>query len=267
MLNVTLVGLGAIGSSIMQGLANRNDIRFTAVVVPAGRVSVPRPVLDCLPYQSTVVGRLADAPPADLVVECAGHRAIENHVLPALAAGMPCVITSIGALAEPGLAQRLDAAARAGNTRLELLSGAIGAIDALAAARLGGLDEVIYTGRKPPMAWAGTPAQQVCDLDRLTEARVIFEGNARDAATAYPRNANVAATLALAGVGFEETRVRLVADPGAPGNVHHVRARGAFGEFEITLKGKPLATNPRTSSLTVYSAMRAIVNRAAAIAI
>lgn len=267
MLNITLVGLGAIGSAIVQGLAHRDDIRFTGIIVPADHADAPRPALSSLPYEPAVVGCFADAPPADLLVECAGHRAIEAHVLPALAAGVPCVMTSIGALAVPGLAQRLEAAARAGNTRLELLSGAMGAIDALAAARLGGLDEVVYTGRKPPMAWLGTPAQQVCDLEGLTQATVIFEGNARDAAMAYPRNANVAATLALAGVGFEQTRVRLVADPDARGNVHHVRARGAFGEFEITLNGKPLATNPRTSALTVYSAMRAIVNQVGGIAI
>lgn len=267
MLNVTLIGLGAIGSAVVQGLAHRNDIRFTAVIVSADHVTSPRPVLSSLPYQPAVVGCFADAPLADLVVECAGHRAIEDHVLPALSAGIPCVVTSIGALATPGLAERLEAAARKGSTRLELLSGAIGAIDALSAARFGGLDEVVYTGRKPPMAWLGTPAQQVCDLESLAEATVIFEGNAREAAGRYPKNANVAATLALAGVGFEQTRVRLIADPGASGNVHHVRARGAFGEFEITLNGRPLATNPRTSALTAYSAMRAIVNRAAAIAI
>jgi aspartate dehydrogenase len=267
MLNVTLIGLGAIGSAIVQGLAHRHDIRIIAVIVPASRVDVPRPVLDCLSYVPVLAGQFTDTPPADLVVECAGHRAIEAHVLPALSAGVPCVVTSVGALATPGLPERLDAAARKGNTRLELLSGAIGAIDALAAARLGGLDEVTYTGRKPPAAWLGTPAQQACDLEKLTKAVVIFEGSARDAAIAYPRNANVAATVALAGVGFEQTRVRLIADPGASGNVHHVQACGAFGEFEITLTGRPLAANPRTSALTVYSAMRAIVNRAGGIVI
>src|SRR5690606_34285487 len=184
-----------------------------------GRVDVPRPALDCLSYRPVITDNFADAPPADLVVECAGHRAIEDHVLPALAAGYPCVVTSVGALAVPGTPERLEAAARAGGSRLELLAGAMGAIDALAAARLGGLDEVVYTGSKPPEAWKDTPAQQVCDLDGLADAAVIFDGNARDAARAYPRNANVAATLALAGLGLEKTRVRLIADPRASGNV------------------------------------------------
>ena len=67
-----------------------------------------------------------------------------------------------------GLAEKLEAAAVAGGTQVQLIAGAIGAIDALAAARIGGLDAVRYTGRKPPHAWKGTPAEQGRDLDALT---------------------------------------------------------------------------------------------------
>lgn len=261
-LRIALVGCGAIGSAVLELLADDAALQVAAVVVPeegldAARRAAPR-------------AQAASAVPAegiDLVVETAGHAAIEQHVLPALARGVPCVVASVGALSAPGLAERLEAAARAGRTQVQLIAGAIGAIDALAAARIGGLGRVRYTGRKPPEAWRGTPAEEGRDLGALAEATVIFEGSAREAALRYPKNANVAATVSLAGLGLDRTTVRLIADPAVAENVHTVEAEGAFGHFELTMRNKPLAANPKTSALTVYSAVRALRNRVAALAI
>jgi aspartate dehydrogenase len=267
MLKIALIGCGAIGSSVLELLHGDADITVHSVVVPRVTDAVAATVKRWAPTAQLVaaVGQGADAP--DLVVECAGHSAIGDHVVPALKRGVPCVVASVGALSEDGMFAALEAAAREGNTQVQLLSGAIGGIDALAAARLGGLDAVVYTGRKPPGAWKGTPGEAVCDLDSLTQAHKIFAGSAAQAAQLYPKNANVAATLALAGMGLDATQVELYADPGVTENVHHVLARGAFGSFELTMRGKPLAANPKTSALTVYSAVRAIHNRAHAVAI
>ena len=265
MMAVTLIGFGAIGRSLAERAVALGGLGVTSVVVRNARVTGVQMQLDQLGLKA----RAVDVVPVEtsLVLECAGHEALHAHVLPALSRGIECAVLSVGALSESGLPEKLEAAARSGNTRLTLLSGAIGGIDALAAARLAGLNEVIYTGRKPPQGWKGSPAEAVVNLDTPAIATPIFEGSARDAARLYPKNANVAATLSLAGVGLDATRVRLIADPGATENIHEVEARGAFGEMRLTMRGKPLADNPKTSALTVLSALRFLVNRCGALAI
>ncbi|MBV8667090.1 MAG: aspartate dehydrogenase [Burkholderiaceae bacterium] len=268
MLHVSMIGCGAIGAGVMELLRSDPEVVFDLVIVPQDALASAGDMVRALAPHARVATRLVDdVRRPDLLIECAGHRAIEEHILPALERGIACLVVSVGALSEPGLAERLEQAAHKGKTQVQLLSGAIGAIDALAAARIGGLDSVVYTGRKPPQAWKDTPAERTVDLDALVSATVIFEGSARDAARLFPKNANVAATLSLAGLGLDQTQVRLLADPEVTENVHHVEAKGAFGNFELTMRGKPLAANPKTSALTVYSVVRALNNRAHALSI
>jgi aspartate dehydrogenase len=270
MKRIALIGCGAIARAVMDLLLeNAGDLHVTQVLVPEAGLAEAREACARSAPEARIASTLAvdAAARPDLLVECAGHSAVQEHVLPALRAGIPAVVASVGALHEGEALAQLAAAAEQGGTRVTLVSGAIGGIDALAAARLGGLDEVTYTGRKPPLAWLGTPAEKVCDLRALTEPRVIFEGSARDAARLYPKNANVAATVSLAGLGFDATRATLVADPVVTRNVHRIVACGAFGRMDLVLENEPLAANPKTSALTVYSIVRAIHNAAGTIAL
>jgi aspartate dehydrogenase len=270
MLNVTLIGYGAIGQSICQRLQVSRRLRISHVVVRPERVQSVQAALNSLAQShGTAQPALAvEAVPSDarLALECAGHEAVTHHVLQALARGVECAVLSVGALAEAGLPERLAAAAEQGKTQVHLLSGAIGCIEALAAARLAGLTEVTYTGRKPPSSWepvANQHLEEKASIARVfnQEFAIILEATAREAARQYPKNANVAATVALAGLGLDATRVRLLSDPAVSENIHEIHAKGAFGEFKLEMRGKPLADNPKTSALTVLSALRFLNNR------
>ncbi len=267
--HVAIIGFGAIAQdliSILEGAEGGPPDRVT-VLVRQGREDETRAALTDrhVDVTSDVEALLAARP--DVVVECAGHGAVRDHGALILSRGVDLVVASVGALSDRDLAASLEAAAREGEAQCVVPAGAIGGIDALGAARLSGLQSVIYTGRKPPLAWAGTPAEDVADLANLSEPCVFFEGSARGAAQGFPKNANVAATLALAGLGMDATRVRLIADPATQENVHEFEVTSAALDFSVRLVGKPSPLNPKTSRSTVYSIARAVLNRSAAIAI
>ncbi|HEY1844120.1 MAG TPA: aspartate dehydrogenase [Buttiauxella sp.] len=189
----------------------------------------------------------------DLVLECASQQAVAEYGAGILHRGWHLAVISTGALADSELEKRL---ATAGG-KLTLLSGAVAGIDGLAAAKEGGLERVTYRSRKSPASWRGSYAEQLIDLNAVSEAQIFFEGSAREAARLFPANANVAATVALGGVGMDDTRVQLMVDPQTKRNTHTLHVEGLFGEFHLELSGLPLASNPKTSTLAALSAVRA----------
>ena len=246
-MQVAIIGNGAIARYVQAELA-RHEIGVAAFIVRSGN------------EPSGAVSAVAELPKGiDLLVDCAGHSGLAAHGPAALRHGIDVLTLSLGALADEQLFGKLTQAAADGRSRLHLASGAIGALDGLRAAAVGNLSKVSYTGRKPPRGWKGSAAEDVCDLDRLQSAHVHFSGTARDAALRYPKNANVAAAVALASVGFDATEVTLIADPNVSANVHEIRAEGDFGTMAFTLEGNSLPDNPRSSALAAMSAVAGVL--------
>jgi aspartate dehydrogenase len=121
----------------------------------------------------------------------------------------------------------------------------VGALDALRAAARGGLDDVFVEQRKAPVAL-------LPDEPEIESARELFAGSAADAAQRFPTTMNIVAAVALAGVGFEKTRCRVVADPDVSGARVSVQARGAFGQLELSMD-LVASSNAQTSALTAMS--------------
>lgn len=264
-----LVGYGTVAGLALEAVAARLDRPLDLMVVCAraageerARALVARHgarlARECL-VVTTTEALVAAAP--EVVIEAAGHEAVAATGEAVLASGAEFVVSSVGALCDDDLHARLRAAAARGGGRLTLLPGAIGGLDILAAAKLSGLGEVSYVSRKPPAAWVGTPAETCVDLTAIGEPTVFYEGSAREAARDFPKNANVAATVALAGLGFEATRVRLVADPTVSGNVHEIVFRSACADVSLRIEGRPSPDNPKTSATTGWSLARAILDR------
>ena len=257
-LKVGLIGYGAIG----QALATRiRTLAGSTLAVLERPGSAAQSLLEPGDLSVHDVDTLLAFGP-DVVVECAGHEALASYGEPLLRAGRLLIAASVGALADAELYDRLNAAALAGGGRLQIVPGAIAGLDALSAIPKDQIDTVVYQGTKAPAAWRGTAAEASIDLTEVSTASRFFQGTAREAARLYPKNANVVAATALAGIGFERTRAELWVDPQAEGNIHRFTVEGSFGSLSIDIRAKPLAGNAKSSALTPESLFRAVRNLA-----
>ncbi len=255
-MKLAVVGNGAISSYVQRSLAEQGQTIAAMILRPQRIASMKVSQTIGIPLAASI----SELPGGVThVIDCSGHRGLAEHGPAALRAGYDVITVSIGALADPDVMAELEAAAVEGNSHLHLASGAIGSLDTLQAARCGRLDSVRYQGRKPPAGWIGSPADQRLDLTRPMDGpQTHFSGTAREAALLYPKNANVAAAVALAGIGFDSTQVELIADPDVSANIHEIHASGEFGTFSFTIAGKGLPDNPRTSALAAMSIVSAI---------
>ena len=246
---VGVLGWGSIGRVVGEAL---NDGQVTGCVL-AGVLRRQPPAGQ--PFAVDSLEQLIEL--SDLIVEAAGHDALRDSGPRILAAGRDLLVVSAGALADDALLQDLLADARG---RLRLSTGAIGGVDLLRAAmRCAPLEQVTLESHKAPAAlrcgWMD--AATLAALDDCSEPFEVFNGSAREAARRFPQTANVAATVALATVGLDEMRVRLLASRQG-GSAHTLRAHGPSGTYEIAIRNVTAPGNPKTSWITPYSVLRAL---------
>ncbi|MBI2299088.1 MAG: aspartate dehydrogenase [Armatimonadetes bacterium] len=254
-LRIGIVGAGAIGGRICRAL-DSGEVPGAAL---AGLCEVDeakrRSVLDGLqhpPPSSATPAELAAA--CDLVVEAVSPGFAPEVIEAAVTHGADVVVMSVAGLV--GRDDLVELAARHGR-RIYVPTGAIAGLDAVRAAAVAGLDEVTLTTTKPPAGLAGAPhvVEHGLDLAAYREPTVIFDGSAREAVAAFPKNVNVSAALSLAGLGVDRTRVRVVVDPTADTNRHEITATGAAGRLTLAVDNVPSPDNPKTSYLAALSAI------------
>lgn len=251
-LQVGLVGLGSIGAMVAQAI-DRGQINAQLAAISDVNPDNAHRLLDMLQVRPAVLSLAELIEVADLVVEAAGPASLESIVPACIAKGKDLIVLSVGGLA--GRQDWHEAAEKAG-TRIYCPSGAIAGIDAVKAARVGRIDSITITTRKPPQSFAGSPyaKENGIDLAAIQTAQVLFTGNAAEACRLFPANVNVAAGLSLAGLGLERTQVNVIADPAVDCNIHEVEVVGEFGRLRTIVENVP-SDNARTSKLAGFSAI------------
>ena len=260
-MRVAIIGGGTIARLFLEHI-ERGDLGGARVVAIAGRSEAsrgkPLAAQFGVAFVTDHAGIAAQRP--DVVVEAASHAAVREYCEPLLRQGIAVIVLSGGALCDDALRARLERAAAEGKALLYVPSGGICGLDALKAACIAGVDEVEIAVTKPPAAWKDISYVEKLDLDlaNLRAPVTLFDGTAREGVPHFPANVNIAAVLSLAGIGFDRTRLKVIADPALEYNTHYITIRGRTGNISIKLENVPAPENPKTAWLACYSALAAL---------
>lgn len=256
LLNIGIVGCGAIGSSLAEFIVRdmRKEARLSAVfdLDAAKSFQLARKIA----ASGILAAGSAEAliKRSDLVVEAASAHAAWPLARHALAQGRDVMIMSAGGVI--GHLPDIGRLSKRNNARVYIPSGALCGIDALKAAMTGRIRSVTLTTRKHPRSFAGVDfvLRKGIDVKLIRKDTVLFSGPAQEAVRHFPQNINVAAILSMAGVGAQRTKVVIVASPKAARNVHEVRIESDAGSVSAITGNIVHPDNPKTSYLAVLSA-------------
>ena len=260
-MKVGIAGLGTVGTVVARRLDEGIEgLELTAVCSRSRAKAESK--LAALKRPVPVVSPEELAEQCDVIAEAVPKTAFRDIAVPAMKAGRVLVtVSAAGILANPDV---IDLARRSGG-RIILATGALLGLDAVRAAAEGTINEVRMVTRKPPNALEGAPylVQHGISVKGLNAPIKVFDGTARDAAAGFPANVNVAAALGLAGVGPDETRLEIWADPTLTRNTHTIKVDADSARFEMTIENVQSPENPGTGRITALSVVACLRGLAA----
>ena len=261
-LRVALGGLGAVGLPVAEWLDSENEPLLKLVAVSAGNKERAAERLAHLNNPPDVVGLEGLADVADVVVECAPPEKFLDVCAPAIEAGKILVPLSV-----TQLLHHMDLIDRARETGATIVvpTGAIVGLDTVRAAAEGNLQSVVMRTHKPPAGFQKSVwvREQGMNLMGLNAPKKLYEGSVRDAADKFPANVNVAVALSLAGLGPDETRYEVWADPTITRNTHWITVESDIVRVEMNIAGEPTEENPATGKivpLSLIATLRGLVS-------
>jgi len=233
---VGLIGCGAIGTVLAEAIERKIVICDELVVLDTDTAKALK-LKEKLKFPVKIVSNVDQllAAKLNVIVEAAGQQAVRDYYEKLVASDAQKIIMSTGALLLMNVS----------DAKVNFPAGAIGGLDALESAANAGIDEVTLTSRKNPKALGKTN----------TEELVIYEGTAKEATRQFPREMNVAATLALT-IKPAQVKVKVVSDPKVTRNTHEIHAKWRLGEMSLQFANDPHPDNPHTSALAAWSAIK-----------
>jgi len=233
---VGIIGCGAIGTVIAKAV-DEGVVECDELIIYDSNLEKAENLRKSLKADIKVVKNIEEmlgAKPA-VIVEAASQQAVKEYLPRILAKNVELIVMSVGALLETGVSSH----------KIHLPSGAIGGLDAVSSAALAGIDKVTLTTRKN--------SQTLNSKDQ--GEKVVYNGYAEEAVRLFPREMNVAASLALA-VRPKKVMVKVIADPKVNRNIHEVKVAWKHGDMFLRFENDPHPDNPKTSALAAWSAIK-----------
>ena len=225
--NIGIIGFGAIGKSLYEQFLAQGDtqVSFVYEIGEENAKLIPAALLINSPNQ---LEAHLKAHSVDLVVETATYQAVQE-LLPIILKHTDMAVFSTCAFADEAFYHLATGLANTLDRRIFIPHGAILGLDGISDGK-GKLESVSITTIKKPV-----------NLGRKdVERTVAFDGPTRTACKLYPRNVNVHASIAIAGLGFDQTHSQIIADPEAAGNIHLIEIVAEGVTFKIEICSKPI---------------------------
>lgn len=235
---IGVIGAGTIGRAIVEYLAQSGLAEVDYILVSDARKPRAFDIGGALLLDDSAA---ALARPVDLVVEAALAQNVKD-MAPLALAHSDFMAFSCTALADPVTEAAIQAACAASGRSFHVPHGAILGLDGIADGR-DLIDSVTITTRKSGKS-LGIAEES---------AGMIFDGSTREICAAFPRNVNVHAAVALAGIGFDRTVSRLVAVPGQAENLHRIEVTGQG--FAWAIEAASVSLGGVTGAFTPLSAI------------
>ncbi|WP_420558205.1 aspartate dehydrogenase [Roseovarius sp.] len=249
---VAIASLGSVGLKLAQEL-DRGIPGYKLVAVSARTPEAAADRMKDFAAPVPVLPVTQLEPLADIVIECAPAPLFNDIVEPFVQKGKTAIVLSAGALLSNE--HLVDVAAR-NNGRIIIPSGALLGLDAVVAAAEGKIESVRMVTRKPVRGLLGAEhlEKNGIVLEGITEPVKIYDGSPREAAIGFPANLNVAVALSLAGIGPDETKLEIWADPDLTRNTHTIKVVSDSAQFEMKIENIP-SENPKTGLITAQSVL------------
>ena len=234
MANIGFLGCGKIGKSMVEHTRNNKNHSIAFIQDPF--------LQEKEKFKEKIIDNHSEevCKNVDIVVESATAEVLKENIENILKYSN-LIVFSVTAFSDDNFVLKAEELCKKYNRHIYFPHGAILGLDG------------IFDGRKIITSVVIETIKSPQSLGRTDEERtVVYEGSTREVCQLFPRNVNVHAAVALAGIGFDKTQSKIISDPAVSTNTHLISIEGDGISFQLNISS--FSTGGVTGAYTPISA-------------